>query len=555
MLNPEAHGSTTTIQALLERGYLVRSPDDGRLWHIAHAPLKWRSGVPAKSAWSAKQIELLYKTLGYFVENDRRVAGIQFQGVVCSEFGRVSIPASTPGLFMDCCWVYDFSQKGNSFNDVMMRNAFIGKLGSSPGRHILAAADLSGSIVVGATDANLHKFGMVRIRGCRFLGPINFHGSTIDFSFDASGAEFFEACDASGIVCGAASTFDEVKFHNSTDFSRSLFSGNLSFRRAIFFSDANFIPSKFEKRASFQGSIFEGRAIFGGTVAEGPIEFAATNFKSELHFEDAEFEDYAEFNAITWPKNPHDYCGAFRNARFSSLCLFDGSGFGPFSAFDKTQFQQSASLDSVPEAKAVTSFRAELHALQASQESGGESGPYKSDSAKSLSALEGGCRSLKAAMAQRADRAREHLLYRFELLARNAQSKTPWQEKWASYIYEEVSDYGTSITRPVLWLIYFWAFMSLVYLGIGVHFGDSSLRSIQTLWDAFDLSLSRVFQPLTSWSASNLQDNALGLELIGQKDRGLIAFFVRFLGALQSLISIILLFLSGLALRRRFQIN
>jgi hypothetical protein len=97
--------------------------------------------------------------------------------------------------------------------------------------------------------------------------------------------------------------------------------------------------------------------------------------------------------------------------------------------------------------------------------------------------------------------------------------------------------------------------MSLVYLGIGVHFGDSSLRSIQTLWDAFDLSLSRVFQPLTSWSASNLQDNALGLELIGQKDRGLIAFFVRFLGALQSLISIILLFLSGLALRRRFQIN
>ncbi|WP_155838361.1 pentapeptide repeat-containing protein [Hyphomonas beringensis] len=202
-------------------------------------------------------------------------------------------------------------------------------------------------------------------------------------------------------------------------------------------------------------------------------------------------------------------------------------------------------------------------------------------------ALEDCYRTLKLFNEDRRDRVEEGRFHRLELIARRRRGRPKyttlqqlafWQEKEGislrerimSRIYGGASNYGNSVARPLVCLIIGMFLFALAYMMMGdwfiyapnwKHFGEAMAFSLgQVLpfgpWDAPDpcTAIGQMLDPLTGPAqAACKQHLGDGFEhrlYINGTPIGL-----RLLASLQSLSAIILVFLSGLAIRRRFQIN
>lgn len=531
---PGKRGFVRSDDQILATGELVRDPEEN-LWHLAHVPLTWRDGTAAKSAWTdgrtlflqilTTRLEMAQMTL--FSEELAPAGGIDGRARL---EGAIFLPGDydfpTPGegraLHLDAEWVWFAALK-------------------AIGRAFGPGARFDRAFISGDTHFDQTNFAeRAGFIGTTFAGETRFSESSFDGMISFEDATFAEAAHFYKTTFAGGAHLDRVTFGGDAYFEHAAFNGFTYFRGARFESDCRFHRARFSKDAHFKGA----------------------RFQAQMGFNEAAFEEQAFFEHILWPGSPGHWHKIFDRTMFKTFVSFRGAkrqgvhnteSFIPHAAFDGTKFERRPDFDVTSEAAASQNFEA---SLRGAKFVASESKPANSqDELDRLTELEGGCRVLKKAMADESDKTREHMFYRFELMARNARSDTPWQEKLASRVYEAVSDYGTSILWPWRWLLAVAGFAAVLYFYIGIWQAPEKFVPWQWLWDAFDLSLSRVFQPLTFWSASNLQDNALGMELIGNKDRGLLAFFVRFLGTVQSLVSITLLFLSALALRRRFQIN
>ncbi|WP_240007328.1 pentapeptide repeat-containing protein [Pseudaquidulcibacter saccharophilus] len=119
-------------------------------------------------------------------------------------------------------------------------------------------------------------------------------------------------------------------------------------------------------------------------------------------------------------------------------------------------------------------------------------------------------------------------------------------------LYDTFSGNGLSLTKPLIWLFLLWLVPSLIYLTTQaftlIHQGDV-VFSWNALVDGFVISASQMvlgsFKGDTKWLdfIGFMENNNLFLSVI---DR-IVAF-------LQNLFSIILVFLFGLAIRRRYQV-
>ncbi len=202
-------------------------------------------------------------------------------------------------------------------------------------------------------------------------------------------------------------------------------------------------------------------------------------------------------------------------------------------------------------------------------------------------ALEDCYRTLKLFNEDRRDRPEEGRFHRLELIARRRRKRPKytklqmlafWQEKegipiWErvlSHIYGGASNYGNSVVLPIVWLSLGVFLFALAYMLMGdwfiyapnwKHFGEAMAFSLgQVLpfgpWDAPDpcTAIGQMLDPLTGPAQEvckqQLEDGFEHRLYINGTPLGL-----RLLASLQSLTAIILVFLSGLAIRRRFQIN
>nr|WP_321361201.1 pentapeptide repeat-containing protein [uncultured Hyphomonas sp.] len=202
-------------------------------------------------------------------------------------------------------------------------------------------------------------------------------------------------------------------------------------------------------------------------------------------------------------------------------------------------------------------------------------------------ALEDCYRTLKLFNEDRRDRPEEGRFHRLELIARRRRKRPKytavqmlafWQEKegipiWErglSRIYGGASNYGNSVVLPLAWLSLGVFLFALVYMLMGdwvldrpswKHFGEALSFSFgQVLpfgpWDTPDpcTAIGQMLDPLTGPAQAackrHLGDGFEHRLYIDGTPLGL-----RLLASLQSLSAIILVFLSGLAVRRRFQIN
>ena len=120
--------------------------------------------------------------------------------------------------------------------------------------------------------------------------------------------------------------------------------------------------------------------------------------------------------------------------------------------------------------------------------------------------------------------------------------------KFLSSLYEITSDYGQSISRPMLWLGLSFAFFAIIYaiLFLAVPMVDCEKTDILVLTSRF--SLEQMIRPFGAL-------NSLLLPEFLKKVSPANLLSLRLIAALQSFLSLALLLLSALAARWRFKIG
>ncbi|MFN3228373.1 MAG: hypothetical protein ACK41P_00800 [Asticcacaulis sp.] len=320
--------------------------------------------------------------------------------------------------------------------------------------------------------------------------------------------------------------------------------------------------------------------------------FSNSIFYRNVRFNSTHFNKKVLFYNICWPLHPFYSMNAFRDTTFDEIAYFTNSGLNNFQMFAEANFKSGARFDRelrhlqpIIKFKEQTTANTDLTNVKTTTVQLihiSESSKYaKADYEKSLSDyfneisnnnpmnvfyqyLESGCRTLKHEFQKNSDFLYAQIMYKYELKSRKLQQKTPIGEKLTSSIYSYLSDYGLSVIRPVsciiilfiTFAIFYYTFnYSPIYYSINLLFPYTTENTTLncnpiSIADAFAVSASRIF-PFGPFDDVN---NSFVEKLMCQK-RGWDIGLFRFLATLQSLFSIVLVFLFGLAVRRRFQVS
>lgn len=562
--DPES-GLVRDDAAMEAAGELIRAPD-GALWHLAHVPLAWASGEPAKAGWDAARIgrlaDLVAVRVAAAAETDVDGANnalgpdgrAQVTGAVLVT--ALSLPKGVFGLLRLVCddaWLPHWDTRGAHFG---------------PGFRCESAVFVDGALFDRATFTKNATF-----RGSTFSGKSSFSGATFSGATNFDRVTFSEDADFSTVKFSGDVDFYLTKFSQDAEFLKATFSEDADFSSATFSDSAVFDCAEFAKEVTFDFVQFgadppapdrPASALFHRCQFTGPAAFRGTRFLARMDFSAATFVRQAWFTDIAWPRSADDWQAAFDQAVFRDVASFRDSGFQCFSAFDGASFGGGLQLDDTSEAAADRRFREELE--QARPRSGPRAsvgawpsariaawlaGPAPSQAEMpdaALQHLERGCRVLKQAMEKSSHKTREQILHAFELIARRNQRDTPAFEKWVSRLYAATSDYGRSIWRPlVLLLLSIPAFALMYWLALN-PLPDRSPAELFRECLAF--SLDRLL-PVTTGPTEAGSVRAL---LFGRGST-VLEVAARLLAGLQLLLAIGLVFLAGLAIRRRFQMT
>ncbi len=457
--------------------------------------------------------------------------------------------------------------------------------------------------------------GDLEFENATFVGSSNFDGTKYQGAagFEKTSfyrdAEFNDARFAGSANFGSASFlgsarfaranfsdnawFAGASFYGFTEFLTTSFLGYTAFARATFADEAEFEFVIFHKDAWFTSDIGDGepgpvvfskKASFDSAVFKAPARFGEARFVGRMKFDKALFHAIADFSKVVVPQAEKDWRGAFDGVLFERAIDLRGVDARAVSMVAGATFDRDVLLDRTSESE-----EARAHADALKQADAAE------DREDALKALEGGALKLKQAMNTANDIAREQRFYRLELRARRKQKGTRLSERVVSALYALASGYGASLGRPVIALfsvvtvfaVWFWAWEGGAVSGGPAKWPGQAARVDSNFVDSMRYSLSRTF-PFGPWAinddrltseaecgfASRLQ--ALDVapsavtavpgvvpEMIQCRPR--VGFdeaqlaghrlWVGVVGTLESLLSLPLYFLLGLAIRRKFQIS
>ncbi len=310
---------------------------------------------------------------------------------------------------------------------------------------------------------------------------------------------------------GSAAVFSKVKFKSSANFFNTQFSdwgahfqnaefigGDVIFQGAKFYGDGIFLNAKFHSEyILFKDSFFKGAAVF---ECEGNKDDTDA-FQGVVSFEGRAFLDEVSFNNRKFRQET-----SFKNCTFHKAPLFHGC-----SLHQDTTFTDAVFLDT------------------------------KSDKAV------GAYQTLKLDMEEKRARQEQLMFYALEMKSRRSAEKRKLV-KFLSSLYELTSDYGQSISLPLIWLGLSFAFFAIIYaiLFLAVPMVDCEKTDILVLTSRF--SLEQMIRPFGAL-------NSLLLPEFLKKVSPANLLSLRLIAALQSFLSLALLLLSALAARWRFKIG
>lgn len=356
-------------------------------------------------------------------------------------------------------------------------------------------------------DIGFYKSAFVRrltLNDARLYGRLNLEGAT-DGDPIAQSSQAIRLTASGEPVNGLTGTLEPTSGPPERSF-KSL--PKLHARRTQFFEDANFSNRDLLSPSTFRDAVFHERAQFHGSDIHANVNLYGTNFRRAL-----------AYRAGSLPRYPEDLL----KLRF--LAEPDGANYATWKkTYLRTRIERR-----------FDNFTADNY--------------YNN--------LEASFRTLKQMMEERRDRLKEGEFFNLELRARRKRSDIPLWERITSYLYWLVSDYGNSLFRPMVMLLLLFGAMATVYYTIGQMRAHQPVIPMDGhgLYSALVFSLQNVFAPFSVLDASKFNANDAWIRTVVLPADPAQSLIIKLLASTQSLLSLTLAFLAGLAGRRRFQIN
>jgi uncharacterized protein YjbI with pentapeptide repeats len=333
--------------------------------------------------------------------------------------------------------------------------------------------------------------------------------------------------------------FEEEVFFIGTIFLGDAYFHKCIFRREVFFEKsivndkANFDGVQFKKTATFTGCYFSNHAYFNNSVFNQKAKFFGTFFNENADFKSTQFENESLFYTSNFYGNVN-----FENAKFANVGHFEGVRF----------HTRTPSFRGCKVGDTLLEFSSDkFFPLVEKSE----------DAIKNISFLK--------RLADEHGQTDQALNFNaMELRAKRLQTEpksAAWSFKAVTWLYEILSDYGRSFTRPIIF------YALLIWLGFLYAYGhidNTTEASISNskLCEPKPLNLSRekaaveyaMFRAggLMDFTDTGKQNNAVNCRLF---EEPIEPPLMRAWGIFKGIASIALLFLAALGLRNKYRIK
>lgn len=586
----------------------------GAFWPSAHVPLFTRTGEIESFESSTSRTFQGYRNVPFFNEGwmlQRGMATAElFRKPVEASwayFARESIFSNTE---ISNCWIASSAfPQGSTITDSVFENSNIDNPtidDTSRWRNVLFLSDCSFRVLDRGTLDDLHEIKVGGSLRLRFEG--NQKSEThlqslhairrlaIDLSNSTNPAVSLTSCDLNLVVSGIKnSTFahaisiehSNLSLHIEGSGSGSVrihdcaltaeIRGSILNKVEFSNSDVEALPMIYESRngvrfhdveigsLSLENCDFDQRiSQWGSTFDE--IKVRACEFRDEVSFKDAKV-----VSSISFARSGSGKC-IFRREFDLSCTSSKTSGYDiPSAEFLDCEFHDSLNLNN-REFSGTTSFsgsqfnrRLLVHGASLHQDTSfgnaqfnwtGILNPQESLEGKRprLESLSNSYRSLRQAM--EANNA-SHDIQKFHVL--QMRTRNHWwlgsaepSERALGNIYDLISEYGTSFTRPLIGFVLVWIVTWMSY-----HLALPNDRSGSEIFSASFTSTFRPYITFNSTYDSMNSSNALldsGHEVLAYLAQHYGGWFI-FLSFLQSSFVVLLIFLMLLAIRRKYQLN
>lgn len=429
-----------------------------------------------------------------------------------------------------------------------------------------------------------------------FINPICLVGITFkqkivfDYAFFSSEIRFDRIIFNKGVSFNNATFankawFAEAKFLQSGDFINAIFNNFVSFDSAVFTLGASFQNVKFIGSAWFKKAVFEWDARFDRAMFESSALFNSAIFKTIAGFSETTFSS----KETSFVKTHFESESWFQNAKFLETSTFENAVFNNVGHFENAKFNFSNSK--------ISSFRGcqiDKTRLEFSDESHFSQNDFSDEAIKNISFLkrlsdEHGQLDQALnfnAMELRSKRKSTWQTLQSEKTFLNLFPFLPWQllvrasfltegKLWFcffTYLYEHVSDFGRSFTRPLYYLIllffvsYLFAIISAfesrnIYLNYKRQPIFSELSRIYTYpKNEVKISAYRAATEYSLYRTSNFLDftdsdkktETVTLRLFASTIE---PWWARLFGIIKGILSAVLLFLFALGLRNKYRVG
>jgi len=351
-------------------------------------------------------------------------------------------------------------------------------------------------------------------------------------------------------------------------FYKVTFAGKANFRGAIFNCRADFGQATFRDTAVFVGALFRSMTNFERSTFGSAAGFESTSFGHPWTFKNGTFNGVANFTHANWPKENSP--NSFKGARFKDRVFFESATEICISAFNEARFEITPSFTDLTQRQLDEVFGNSIsqtkepikQAKKGKAEAKRKKEQYEGLTPDQLlAAQEGGFRTLKKVAEEKGNFLLSQAYYRFEIRTRVKRSEIAFWEKVSASLYGLSSDYGNSIARPFVSLTFILAGFAAIFLALAIQVGLvdwQDREAVQSgVLQSLDFSLNNVFRPLSALSTEAPREGET-IRLAGKLLNNYgdaFGLIVTAISIVQSLTGIVLAFLFGLAVRRRFQIS
>ena len=526
---------------------------EGERWCHFHAPLEDKNGNPtSKGKWIPDEIRRFYKGISELRENAiAKQEKLDLRGVVFpgnADFHGMEFPE------------VDFSlakfEGEADFSGAIFKNKanfryvhFAGASTNFNNTRFIAEADFRNTRFKGGdTDFNKAKFN----QNTRFESALFSSESTSFFQVEFQGDANFRASQFSGII----TKFQDAQFSKNAIFYKTVFKGgevdflkvefrgqNTNFLDAAFKGGAKFQDVLFNSLAtSFQNALFNEYANFhNAKFIDGEAIFKKAEFSSAAIFQNAQFTGNVNFVKARF-KNKADFeiTNSINDAdAFHGEVDFSGAELLGEASFNNRKFHQATEFRECTFHKAPRFHNCNLH-----QETDFTDARFL-DTTSPGSAM--AYRTLKQDMEEKRARQEQLVFYALEMKSRQRTTKKKLL-KFLSSLYGMTADYGQSVSRPLLWLGYSYLIFATIYTIFFNELLKEHLINSDNLHLFFSFSLEQIVRPFGALDSSSLSEL---LEKVCPPN----LLLLRLIGTFQSLLSLVLLLLFGLAVRWRFKIG